>query len=126
MAERMDVFGAGVVRRTPRAADAQEVLARACVAERVFVFLYGDTRAWKGRAGADPALAALLKALEERAGERLVLVAFGNPRLLGDSGEAPAVCAWDDAPGVQRAALDLLLSGRAPTGRPPFGPDPLA
>ncbi len=121
--EHREDFGAGILRRTPKAAEPNEVLGRCAVAERVFVFLYGDVRAWKGRAGLDPALAALLKSIEERCADRAVLVSFGNPGLAGAGGAAPAVCAWDDSPVVQRAALDLLLSGRAPTGRPPYGPD---
>jgi hypothetical protein len=82
-------------------------------------------RAWKGRAGLAPDLASLLDALQERCAGSAVLVSFGNPGLVGAGGKAAAVCAWDDAPVVQRAALDLLLSGRSPTGRPPYGPDPL-
>jgi beta-glucosidase len=124
--ERREEFGLGVVRRTPKHADPGEVEARCAVAERVFAFVYGDVRAWKGRAGLAPELRAVVEGLEKGCGDRLVLVAFGGPGLLGDEGRAPAVCAWDDAPLVQRATLDLLLSGRVPTGRPPFGPDPLA
>jgi beta-glucosidase-like glycosyl hydrolase len=123
--ERREEFGAGILRRTPKAADVNEVLGRCAVAERVYVFLYGDVRAWKGRAGLSPALEEVVRAVAGRCADRAVLVSFGNPGLAGAGGEAPAVCAWDDAPVVQRAALDLLLSGRAPTGRPPWGPDPL-
>jgi beta-glucosidase-like glycosyl hydrolase len=123
--ERREEFGAGILRRTPREPDPSEILGRCAVAERVLVFLYGDVRAWKGRAGLCPALAELLQAIEERCAGRAVLVSFGSPGLAGAGNAAPAVCAWDDAPMVQRAALDLLLAGRAPTGRPPWGPDPL-
>ncbi len=124
--ERREEFGLGVVRRTPRLCDPGDVLARCAAAERVLAFLYGDVRAWKGRPGLAPELRAIVAAMEEKYAGRLVLVAFGGPGLLGEEGKAPAVCAWDDAPLVQRAALDLLLSGRAPTGRPPYGPDPLS
>jgi hypothetical protein len=123
--ERREEFGAGILRRTPKSADPKEVLGRAAVAERIFVFLYGDVRAWKGRAGLAPELAALLGAIQAEFADRTVLVSFGNPGLAGAEGKAAAVCAWDDAPVVQRATLDLLLSGRSPTGRPPYGPDPL-
>lgn len=125
LAERREEFGRGLLRRTPKSADPADVLARAAVSERVFLFCYGDTRAWKGRAGLSPELEALRRAVEERAGDRTVVVAFGGPGLVDDAGRAAAVCAWDDAPLVQRATLDLLLSGRAPTGRAPYGPDPL-
>ncbi len=123
--EHREDFRAGILRRTPKAADGNEVLGRCAVAERVFVFLYGDVRAWKGRAGLDPALQGLLRSVEEKCAGRAVVVSFGNPGLAGPKGPGTAVCAWDDAPVVQRAALDLLLSGRAPTGRPPYGPDPM-
>jgi beta-glucosidase-like glycosyl hydrolase len=123
--ERKEEFGLGVLRRTPKSAETAEVAGRAAVAERVFLFCYGDTRAWKGRSGLAPELLAVRRAVEEKAGDRTVLVGFGSPALLEGEGSAAAVCAWDDAPLVQRAAIDLLLSGRAPTGRPPWGPDPL-
>jgi hypothetical protein len=123
--ERREEFGAGILRRTPKSADPTEVLGRAAVAERVFVFVYGDVRAWKGRAGLAPDLASLLGAIQESCADRTVIVSFGNPGLAGPPGKAAAICAWDDAPVVQRAALDLLLSGRSPTGQPPYGPDPL-
>ena len=123
--ERREEFGAGILRRTPKHSESNEVLGRCAVAERIFVFLYGDVRAWKGRAGLAPELASLLLDIEGRFADRAVLVSFGNPGLAGEEGKAPAVCAWDDSPLVQRAALDLLLAGRAPTGRPPWGPDPL-
>jgi len=125
VAERREEFGLGVLRRTPRSADAAEVAGRAAAADRVFLLCYGDTRAWKGRPGLAPELDQVRRAVGEKAGERTVEVAFGSPGLLAAEGPAAAVCAWDDAPLVQRAALDLLLSGRAPTGRPPWGPDPL-
>jgi beta-glucosidase-like glycosyl hydrolase len=124
--ERREEFGRGVLRRTPKSADASEVLARAAVAERVLLFCYGDTRAWKGRPGLAPELEALVRAVEAKASGRTVAVAFGGPGLVPADGRSAAVCAWDDAPLVQRAALDLLLSGRAPTGRVPYGPDPLS
>jgi beta-N-acetylhexosaminidase len=123
--ERREEFGAGVLRRTPKSADANEILGRCAAADRVLVFLYGDVRAWKGRSGLSPALEEIVRAVAGRCADRAVLVSFGTPGLAAAGGEAPAVCAWDDAPVVQRAALDLLLSGRAPTGRPPWGPDPL-
>jgi len=120
-------FRAGVIRRTGReAGGVGEVLAAAAVAERVVVALYGDIRAWKGRPGLSPALEDLLGRIAAAAGERMVAVAFGPPALAAAAGEAAAVCAWDDAPLVQRAALDLLLGGRSPTARPPYGPDPLS
>jgi beta-N-acetylhexosaminidase len=120
-------FGAGVLRCTaPEGGRVEEILAAASVAERVVVLLYGDIRAWKGRPGLGPELSGLLSTLAERHGERTLVVAFGPPGLAAPAEGAAAVCAWDDAPLIQRAALDLLLGGRSPTARPPYGPDPLS
>ena len=123
--ERFEDFAGGIVRVTPKTGEAREVLARAGMADRVLVFLYGDVRAWKGRPGLAPELSAILRQLEAKHADRTLLVSFGGPNLAGEEGKLSAVCAWDDAPLIQRAALDLLLAGRAPTGRPPYGPDPL-
>ncbi|HEU4395580.1 MAG TPA: glycoside hydrolase family 3 N-terminal domain-containing protein, partial [Planctomycetota bacterium] len=125
-AERREEFGRGFLRRTPKSAETSELLARAVLAERILLLCYGDTRAWKGRPGLAPELEAIVRAVEGKAAERTLVIAFGGPGLVPDTGKSAAVCAWDDAPLVQRAALDLLLSGRAPTGRIPYGPDPLA
>jgi beta-glucosidase-like glycosyl hydrolase len=119
-------FGAGVLRRIPGQGGAEEVMAAAAAADRVVVLLYGDTRAWKGRPGMAPDLAKLVSRLQERLADRCVFVLFGGPALAPPPGPGTVVAAWDDAGMVQRAALDLLLSGRVPTGTPPFGPDPLA
>jgi len=119
------VFGGGILRRTPTEGEDAEILARAAVAERVFLFLYGDVRAWKGRPGLHPDLAALARALEEHVGDRMVQVAFGSPALVVEGRRSAAVAAWGDHLLVQRAALDLLMGGRSPTGRLPWGPDPL-
>ncbi len=120
--ERRGRFRAGFLRLTGKPGEDREpVLAAAALAERILVFLYGDTRAWKGRAGLGPGLDAVIRDLEERHAGKTLLVAFGSPALAAAGPRLGAVCAWDDAPLLQRAALDLLLGGRAPTARPPFG-----
>jgi len=120
-------FGAGLVRVTAaEPGRMEEALSAASMADRVLVLVYGDIRAWKGRPGLGPELEGLLRTLAERHGEKTLAIAFGAPALVAPAAAAGAVCAWDDAPLIQRAALDLLLSGRAPTARPPYGPDPLA
>ncbi len=124
--EQGGAFPGGILRATPgTAADRGDLQCAAASADFLLLAVYGDTRAWKGRAGLDPALDRLRGELEAAAPHRTVTVVFGSPALAGAGGPAAAVCAWDDAPVLQRAALDLLLEGRVPTGRRPFGPDPL-
>ncbi len=126
-AREREEFGAGLHRRTAKdAARSEEILSAAALAGRVLVLLYGDIRAWKGRPGLGPELEGLLRTLAERHGGKSLAVCFGSPSLAGPAEGMAAVCAWDDAPLIQRAALDLLLSGRSPTGHLPYGPDPLA
>jgi len=101
-----------VVRASDLGSLGRDLLDLACgAAERVLVFLYGDLRARKGRPGLVPGLAALAAHLEDAFRDRAVLLAFGGPALAGAEGPGTAVCAYDDAPEVQRAALDHLLSG---------------
>ena len=120
--ERRADFRAGLLRLTGKEGeDAAAVHAAAAMAERILVFAYGDTRAWKGRPGLSPALEAVLGTLGERHPGKTLLVAFGSPSLAAAAPGLGAVCAWDDAPLLQRGALDLLLAGRTPTARPPFG-----
>jgi beta-N-acetylhexosaminidase len=123
--DRADAFPGGILRCTPESVDRPMVVGRAESADRVFCFLYGDVRAWKNRPGLHAELAEVVDALQARLADRLVLVALGTPVLAAD-GPGTAVCAWDDAPLIQKAALDLLLDGRTPTGRVPWGPDPLS
>lgn len=120
--ERRADFRAGLLRLTGKEGeDRESVLAAAALAERILVFLYGDVRAWKGRPGVGPGLEAALRLLEERHAGKTLVVAFGSPALVAAAPGLGAVCAWDDAPLLQRGALDLLLGGRAPGARPPFG-----
>jgi len=89
-------------------------------ADRVLLLLYGDVRAWKGRAGLSAGLEAVLRGLEPLHAGKILLVSFGSPLLAAAAPRMSAVCAWDDAPIVQRAAMDLLMGGREPGGVPPF------
>jgi hypothetical protein len=124
--ERPEEFGAGVLRRAAGAGPSDaEILKAVGASDRTVVAVYGDTRAWKGRPGLGPDLAALAAALQQRYADRCVFVLFGSPALAPPPGKATVVAAWDDAPAFQRASLELLLAGRVPTGAPPFGPDPL-
>jgi beta-glucosidase-like glycosyl hydrolase len=122
--ERAEEFSGGILRAVPGAAEPENFLAAAESADRIVIAVYGDTRAWKGRAGLHPELDALRQRLEEQFTRRTVTVIFGAPMLAG-TGVGSALCAYDDAPMVQRGLLDLLLGGRAATGRLPYGPDPL-
>lgn len=122
--ERAAEFAAGFVRCTPATVDcASRILDGVADADLVFLAVACSIRAWKGRAGLDPALVKLTGEVLGAAGSRTVVVVFSAPgALAGVQPEPPTlVAAWGDAPVCVRAAIDAVL-----TGGPLRGLDPSA
>lgn len=103
---------------TPRSGPAEygRVLSELQGCQTLLVPVFANVRAWKGRIGLLPEMAALLKRLAA-SGVRIVMVSFSNPYLIRQLPEAAGYfCAYSDHPACQRAALEVVMGDRPPQG----------
>lgn len=75
----------------------------------VIIAVFGETRAWKGRAGFGPAtIDAVARASAAATGS--VIFQFSHPRLVREiPGTRPVVCAWGGEPAMQQAAARWIV-----------------
>ncbi len=115
-------FPAGLTRLTDwEGDDDHPLLALVDEAQLLVLAIASAQRAWKGRAGLKPSLAALVGRLVERAGSKTVCLLLSSPGVLAGVDPRPPtlVSAWGDASVTVRAALDVLLGGGPMRGLDP-------
>jgi len=116
-------LGAQVAARRLRAgtsdAEIQALVAGLPAAGPLIVGVFSRTRGYKGDARLDPTLRRALAALVPH-GARACVVAFGNPYVLRDAGNAAAlVAAFSDVPAMLEACAEAVLGRRRFRGTMP-------
>jgi len=115
-------FPGGLIRMTNwEAREDDPLLSLVDECELLVLAVASAQRAWKGRPGLKPSLAAFVAEIVRRAGNKTVCLLLSSPGVLAGVEPRPptTVSAWGDAPVSVRAALDVLLGGAPMRGLDP-------